>query len=543
MHENLPEQPEAGPQMQVRTSSSFLRLYWPFQMARVGGRSQYEGIVPVVQGAVGPGDRPLWSDLDLPVDMLLTHCSAHLNCWDGSPQHPRRDHETGHFWRIERSHLGSGGLFDPRREWLARHGSGQRATSASFSVVDANLVVFRQHIGFIMLEIVGRTADPADWLFLANRLRNLGGDRRSSSSGATIEVPASIDLPFFTPDGEAGSGGERSFSGRLGEVFRWLAQESLPNCHLTEPWVRDSALPYFSLFVDAAGSATGGNDADAPAVADLGERVRRFFRADQAMQATGEELTQEIMLYAPDQYHTYSLDGGGFFAWDAPATQFFDATLPDHLRRYYSLNYLFALHQRLVLMQLSEAIADRWMDGPATLDRSVSESTESGSINEGLKAELEKLVGEFEEIRNELLEFSARGYFIQFMHSQNHHRDYRRWQETFEVAQFHREVQNQMHEINAALTLRFEEIASKRRQMSETLEHRRTAAQTNFAYILAIFGVVSLVLAFFGVPIKGETQNGISLWKLLSYGIVAALFGAAIAYVVHLDTRRRGRRE
>lgn len=539
MDQNSLQPSLTGPLERVRTESSFLRLVWPFEIGRAGDRSHYERLVHNVQAAVNPEGGPLWQDLDLPVDMLLTHCAAHLNCWDGNPDDPRRDHETGHFWRISKSSRTSGAIFDPKRKWRAQQGSGAKAQSASFSVTDVNLVIFRQRVGFVILEIVSQSSDPADWLFLANRLRTLGGSgHRRSKLAAVIEVEASSALPFFTTAGEVGQAEAKKFSGSLGDVFEWLARVSLPGSDLSYPWVRDQALPYFSLSVDTVGELSEGEGENPAGFADLGERVRRFFRADQSLLATHEDLTPTVIMYAPDQYFSYSLDGATFFARDAPGTEFFHRTLPDHLRRYYFLNYLFALHQRLVLMQLSDAIADRWMEGPAALDPLVAASADEAS-----KTKLESLVRAFEELRDELLEFSARGYFIQFMYSQNHHRDYQKWQEIFEVADFHREVQNQLHEIYAALTLRFEDIASRRRQLVENLEHRKTATQTSFTYILAIFGVVSLVLAFLGVPIKGETQYGIDFWKLFSYGVIAAVAGGTIAYLVHREIVRRGPRD
>lgn len=545
MQPDPPKLPLMEPPTRVRPGSSFLRLLLPFEIARVGNRFHYEEIVRQVQSASSTGGEPLWRDLDLPIDMLLTHCSGHLNCWDGSPEHPRRDHETGHFWRIDESYKAPGAIFDPGRQWVAHKGSGQSVASVPFSVIDAQLVIFRQRVGFVILEIVSHSAEPADWLFLANRLRTLGSSshRRSNSSGPVIEVQASLPLPFFHPANDGDHGETTTFSGRLGEVFEWLTRTSLPDSTVTHPWVRDMALPYFTLFVETIGDKPDISD-DLPAgVPDLGERVRRFFRADQVMQATHEELTPDVIVYAPNQYFSYSLDGGAFYACDAPDTEFFHNTLPNHLRRYYFLNYLFVLHQRLVLMQLSEAIADRWINAPSALDPLADDSNGVVGTDKPAKTKLEKLVLAFEELRDELLEFSARGYFIQFMHSQNHHRDYRRWQETFEVAQFHREVQNQLNEIYAAMSLRFEEVANKRRQRSEELEHQRSAAQTSFTYILGIFAVVSLVLAFFGVTIKGETQYGISVWRLLTFGVIAALFGAGVAYLVHRTTVRHQIRE
>ena len=544
VHQDPHQSPPPEPLTRVRPGPSFLRLVLPFAIARDGKRSKYEEIVRNVQRTVGPGGQPLWGDLDLPDDMLLTHCSAHLNCWDGSSEHPRRDYETGHFWRINESYKTSGEIFDPSREWLVRKGSGQKAASVSFSVIDANLVIFRQRVGFLILEIGSRSSDPADWLFLANRLRTIGGSdrKRSDSNGPKVEVAAASPLPLFLPANGVRQGETDTFSGRLGELFEWLSRESLPGSTLTYPWVRGMVLPYFSLFVESVVGAPDSNSDFPPEIPDLGERVRRFFRADQVMQAIPEVPAQSIVTYAPNQYFSYSLDGGSFYACDAPDTEFFRNTLPDHLRRYYFLNYLFVLHQRLVLMQLSDAIADRWINEPSALDQSAHDSTDSVGADEAAKTKLEKLVWAFEELRDELLEFSARGYFIQFMHSQNHHRDYRKWQETFEVAQFHSEVQNQLNEINAAISLRFEEVASRRRQQAEEIEHQRSAAQTSFTYILGVFAVVSLVLAFFSVTIKGETQYGISIWKLLSFGAIAAAIGASIAYLVHRATLRpRGR--
>jgi hypothetical protein len=537
-----PKASAQGPSTRVRTGSSFLRLLWPFAIARDGKLSHYEEIVSSVQGALGPGGRPLWRSQDLPIDMLLAHCSAYLNCWDGSPRHPRRDHETGHFWQIDKANRAPGAIFDSRSAWLARKGSGEKAASVPLSVTDAHLVIFRQRVGFVVLEIVSGSTEPADWLFLANRLRSLGGSdrRRSSSNGPRLEVQASSVLPFFTH--ELGQGETNTFSGRLGEVFEWLARESLPGADLTHPWVRDSALPYFSLFVETAEGAPGDESEHPASVTDLGERVRRFFRADQAIHAADEKLAPAAIMYAPNQYLSYSLDGGTFYACDAPDTEFFNHTLPDHLRRYYFLNYLFVLHQRLVLMQMSNAITDRWTGGSSALDRSVGESSEVAGFDEPSRPSLERLVRAFEEIRDELLEFSTRGYFLQFMHSQNHHHDYQRWQETFEVAPCHREVQNQLHEIYAALTLRFEEAVSRRRQQAEEVEHQRNAAQTRVTYVLAIFGVVSLVLAFFGVTIKGVTQRGVDVWTLVIFSAAAAAIGAVIAWVVRRKTLQRDRK-
>ena len=158
-------------------------------------------------------------------------------------------------------------------------------------------------------------------------------------------------------------------------------------------------------------------------------------------------------MYAPNQTLSYSLDGGSFLAIDAPNTEFFSHTLPDHLRRYYFLNFLYVLGQRLILMQISEAIAFRWV-GKRPMVRGTHSKDLSQLTEEQLQSyeqDLSDRVNIFEDIWDELLEFSARIYFIQFMHTQNHHRDYKRWQDVFEVKDLYGAVTNGLQQIRKVL--------------------------------------------------------------------------------------------
>jgi hypothetical protein len=552
----------------VRTAASFVRLVQPFDVTRpdaMPAAELYENAVVAIRTAIDARGAPLWRDLDLPTDMLLTHCSNHLNCWNGELDASEQRHEYAHFWRLDPSQLATHGALDRRRRWRAARGRGPGAMAVSFCIADAFLVLFRPRVGFVALEVIADSREPEDWLFLANQLRHLGGPRggRATSSAPTISVDAAGDaLPFFTPAvAEASGGGEAvstgASTGQLHEVFDWLASTSLPGFPRGQPWVAGSALPYMCLFVDRTDRTAGTADDDGRTVAvdPIAARARRFLRADQALGGRNADRGVVTAPYTDDSTFWYSLDGGGFYASSAPDSEFFTRTLPDHLRRYYFLNFLFVLHQRLILMRLSEAIAWRWVGGPLTLgiERREGATTPELRSDEARLAVLEHDLTQwlriFEELRDELLDFSARGNFLQLMHTQSHHVDYETWQEVFEVRRSFHEVDGELQAIYGALGLRFEEIAQLRRSIAEeqaraaaeanqALEGRRSAIQEAFTYILAVFTVVSIALAFLGVSISGVTDDGIDARWLTAITAAAGIVGSVIAYLVHRWTSR-----
>ena len=53
----------------------------------------------------------------------------------------------------------------------------------------------------------------------------------------------------------------------------------------------------------------------------------------------------------------------------------------------------------------------------------------------------------FEEIRNQLLIFTARGYFTQVMQREHHHRCYRQWHQVFQIEQLYQEVNDEVRDM------------------------------------------------------------------------------------------------
>ena len=176
-------------------------------------------------------------------------------------------------------------------------------------------------------------------------------------------------------------------------------------------------LPYVSLFVKNT------QDNDKPAVIF---RLRNFFGNDQGANPSSEDLRDDHpanLGYSRDQWFQQTLNGGSFIAFEGetgPLDSFQKNELPDHLRHVYFFANLLTLYQRFALARLSNKVATQVLNGED---------------------------GVWEEIRNELLNFTARGYFTQAMQSDHHHRYYRKWQEVFQISQLYAEVRDEIRDL------------------------------------------------------------------------------------------------
>lgn len=157
--------------------------------------------------------------------------------------------------------------------------------------------------------------------------------------------------------------------------------------------------------------------------------------------------------YGKEQWFNFSLEGSSFLAVDAPKTKFYQQNLPDHLRDRYFLLFLLALHQRFTLMMLSAKVADNWVIG------------EDAKID----AKRQKL---FEEIRNQLLVFTARGYYTQAMQREQHHRCYQKWHEVFDLERLYQEVSDEVREMHEYSLMR------QTRRLERTIQIIGVAAGT-----------------------------------------------------------------
>ncbi|MFB2976538.1 hypothetical protein [Microseira sp. BLCC-F43] len=216
-------------------------------------------------------------------------------------------------------------------------------------------------------------------------------------------------------------------------------------------------------------------------------KLRNFFNTAQGNHPASCDLQPDhsaLLPYVEKQWFLMSLEGGAFLAGDARKTDFFRQTLPHHLRNEYFLLFLLALHQRFTLMMLSEKVTHNWVIADKT----------------NCDKEREKV---FQEIRDQLLLFTARGYFAQTMQREHHHRCYLKWQEVFQVERLYQEVSDEVREMHEYSMMR----------QSQRVEER-------INLVGAFIGIPALIIGFLGINLQGITSDdGMALWLALLIGL------------------------
>lgn len=242
-------------------------------------------------------------------------------------------------------------------------------------------------------------------------------------------------------------------------------------------------------------------------------RVRNFFHSEQLIHPAPEDLIRShpgLLPYADDQWFVFSLEGGAFVAFDAPKNDFFRINLPTHLRDQYFLLFLLTLHQRFALTRLSQEVSEHWLRG-----------------NE------DERMRYFKRIRSSLMEFTARGYFIQVVQRENHHRFYRKWQEVLQVERLYQEVNDEVQEMYNNLLL----------QRSEAEERASRSLERLVAILGASIGIPTVFLTFMGINMRGYTleNDGLPIEYALIVASGSLVLGFIIGFLILYVTRRWGR--
>ncbi len=505
--------------MKLDISSSSLRFVYPFLFPAERFRSH----VASVDAAVWQGGRqPLqvWSSQAFPGDDLLRQVADFLNPPGDTPP-------TARLWAMcdpaltSASGLG-GGTGHATASWTLA----ARETVIPFYLEDVQLALFQDGAGF--LTICARPAGDSltDWLDFLHHFRfirgqrgvNVRAQRRTGIDPATREPKFS---PFF-PEPAGGLAQHPEGSAPLLDVMQAILQTGAAGAGAQDEgtWWREvfvpgQTLPFATLFVD---EVPDGEDAR------LLYRVRNFFHYHQEIFPAPEDLALDasaFLAYAQRQWFVFSLDGGAFVACDAPQTPFFRRTLPGHIDRQYYLLFLLALHQRFVLMMLSDEVARSWLpDGPAT-----------AGVDAGAD---ERRVAAFERIRDALLTFTARGYFTQVMQQEHHHRCYRRWQEAFQVAALYAEVHTEVQEMYSYMQQLRQQYLQ---QAVEEQQRRVDGVQRRFEQFAFIIGVPSL--AFFLIAAAGVDSRFPTLGVTLTGGVVGLLLGLVLYFAFSRWSLRR----
>ena len=426
-----------------RTASS-IRFVYPFIFPAESLPQRAERFSGLTR-MIGKAERPVWRLQAFVTDDMLAHVAAFVDPPSGAALSAR-------LWRVEdevlRSPSGLGaGRTHPGADWVLV----TRLGEVAFVIEAIELALFEHGVGFLTISALPESTELSDWFTFLHFFRYIGG-RRASEVRATRTVGvAGADgqvrtAPFFPSLGDqtdaADSAGPQSrhFRELIADLLTGGARPGATHEWWREIFVPDMLLPYASLFID------GCRAEDVQAVR---YRLRNFFHAEQFVHPSADDGGAGLLPYAVNQWFFSSLNGGGFVAFDAPATEFFRITLPGHIRAQYFLLFVLALEQRFVLMRLSQEVAEEWGGGgerPTETARAAA----------------------FADIRDRLLAFTAQGYFAQTMQEEHHHRSYCQWQETFELPRLYDTVAAEVREMHVYLEQRQREHAEHMARVQET---------------------------------------------------------------------------
>ena len=495
-------------------SDSFLTFVYPITLES----GDFDQVVEAVDAVeIADGGWKIWERAKFPHEELLPHVADYLN--------PKDDQlPTARLWEMSNDALASTKGLGSKADWHLVIGK-DREVAFKFECI--NLFLFRVGIGFLAFRVIPKSNDLGDWLDLLHYFRYA----KQSQVGLTARRKTGRDSfedffpPFAVPDSvkrkskDKDDENKNTLSLIIHGLFKMIGDErDLPENWWDEIFIHNQTLGYAALFIE---NHPAGEDFN------LLYRLRNFF------QSSGKKIYPSPFDLSPQhtsllecgnrQWFTFSLDGGSFLACDAPDTEFFNVTLPVHIRDQYFHLYIIALHQRFALMSMSHEVAEKWL----------------------AKTEAERIEA-FERIRNRFLSFTARGYFAQVMQREHHHRCYRKWQETFELQRIYDEVREEVREMFEWLQLnraKRMEIAAKRqseliKQETVKADYREKMAKERaekFERRVSLFGLLitlgigipALVTGFFGMNMTEPPEN-------FTFGLMTAIiwfFGAVVTSV------------
>jgi len=474
--------------MRVDQKISFVHFTLPFLFEPSEFERRKDAFEKASMKTKGGQTCPVWEKTRFPSDDLLEHVSNYLNPPEGKPA-------TAHLWKLNDELQDFFGLGN-RADWFLTNTERRIQIPFQFGELGkgtfaVQLSLFRVGVGFVTVRLKVKSEKVDDWLNFLDDFRFAKGQRGAfvraeKRTGFDQSTRQPIISPFFPePALEQGetAGDKHEFFAILKALLRTGSFDGEEDWW-REVFVRYQLIPYAALFI---------NEADERDIPELLYRVRNFFAAYREINPSDDDLRLDhpaLLPYAKNQWFICTLEGGAFVAFNAPQTEFFRTELPNRLKEQYFLLFLLAQHQRFALIRLSQEVSEHWL---------------RGSEKERVKI--------FEQIRNDLLEFTARGYFSQVMQRERHHRCYRKWQEVLMVEQLYQEVSNEVREMH--------EILQSRR--SQRLEER-------INLLTAFFAVPALVLSFLSINLYGVTarEEGLSLLTALGITVASFLFGGLV---------------
>lgn len=496
----------------VSREQSFVRFVYPFVFAP----EQFAAAVSSLNAARMPlrdgKNADVWEAARFPESDLLPHVARYLNA-------PDEKDSTVKIWKLGNDVWNSFQGLGSQADWTLHAMQSDdrdvtRKLGIAFEFKEIELSLFRTGVGFMTVEAAPKSDVLADWQNFIHFFRFV--DRKTVTISAERKSGRTDSELFFPPFAATTSAQQN-----LKQIICALLAMAGTNCD--EVFIPDQLLPYVSLFVK---DSTSNDDYN------LIYKTRNFFHSEQGKTPAPDDLDAHhptLLEYAARQWQIFTLDGSSFVACDAPDTYFFRNTLPSHLRHQYFLLFLLVLQQRFALTNFSSRVSEYW-----------------------LMCDDDQRVTMFERIRQHFFDFTARGYFIQVMQREHHHRCYVRWQEKFQVERFFSEVREKVREMNDYLqserTRRLEQLATGQQALAEKLARQYENRISLIGILLALlFGVPSLVISFLGINLNkinvGE-NDGMDFWQAfqIASGVwLACLIISTIIFLIHQAREQKNR--
>ncbi|HEX9962240.1 MAG TPA: hypothetical protein VGB00_15005, partial [Pyrinomonadaceae bacterium] len=149
----------------------------------------------------------------------------------------------------------------------------------------------------------------------------------------------------------------------------------------------------------------------------------------------------------------------------------------------------------------------------------------------------EQRISAFEQIRDDFFDFAARGYFVQVMQREHHHRCYCRWQEIFQVEHFYQNVRHKIGEMHEHLqTRRTEQIKNLTKKNNELIEAQERQINLLSVLLALLFGLPALIIGFLGINLNHITiqgGDGLEWWQatlIVGFPLLSGIILGAILF-------------
>jgi hypothetical protein len=496
--------------MKIDSKASALHFVYPFLFET----DSFPDFIQQLDTACWRGskrDLLVWKKQVFPDDDLLPHVARFLNPLEGTKP-------TAKTWSLTNEALQS---------HTAGIGSGHNRSSVTwtmttssleipFQIRSVQLIMFQIGVGFLSIVVApdDRSDNPDQWLNLLHYFRFTRGQRNVAIKAVVKCGPDRAGTndnyePFF-PSPMGGLALHPDGKGYPYDLISGLLKTAVSH---GDPWWKEvfvpgKCLPFSILFMD------GIPEASQP---EYLYRIRNFFHSEQIINPTEKDLDlnhPSLTPYGKGQWFTFSLDGGNFAAFDPPKTQFHRQVLPDHLSKNYFLGFLLALHQRFALMMLVDKVAEAWPQENVTFHKN------------GERGRRETI---FTQIREQLLFFTASGYYAQALQQDKHHHFYLKWQEIFQVERLYQEVSDEIRYMHEALQVK----RDQERQAFQDNQRRRSEYLDKKLNLFAwLFLVPSLLLSLF------EATGGVGRLPGVLILIAGLLLGGFVFWLLNRSGRK-----